>query len=322
MPPAATESHPTAPESRSHGYTLTSRIPGCDSPVEIRLVLTRDELYVPIAIRKPDGDGPFPVITMGRGNGHGGVAHVVQQVQRLSLMQDRMIERGYVVAYVNYRNEVPHLYETTPRSHNLPDDISGEVRTLKSAPTLDSDDFIATLRYLGTLDYVDAARIGAVGVSHGGEIILKAAAETTFACGVVIEGASHEFLGVETGPRAPRKGGELQYQNIEDVRRNADRKAAMERIRRIETPMLHVGRDTDHLQGIFQLAHEWMKEAGNDSTWASFDHSDHGYPFIYRSPDGAYRPDPVQSQAFELFMRFFDAHLKHRDQSFEGGGTS
>lgn len=102
-------SNPTASESPSQGHVLTDRMPGCDSAVAIHLVLARDELYVPIAIGKPAGDGPFPAITMGRGNGRGGVPHVVQQVQRLAAMQERMIERGYAVAYVNYRNEIPHL---------------------------------------------------------------------------------------------------------------------------------------------------------------------------------------------------------------------
>ena len=64
------------------------------------------------------------------------------------------------------------------------------------------------------------------------------------------------------------------------------------------------------LQGIFKLAHEWMLEADKDSTWASFDHPDHGYPYSYQEPGGAYRPDPVQQQAFDLFMQFFDERLK------------
>jgi dienelactone hydrolase len=306
----SSSSNPGAPELSSHGYVITQPVPDPHIAVDIHFVLTRDEIYVPIAVRKPSGAGPFPAIMMGRGNGRGGVPHVLQQVQRLAMMQERMIERGYVVVYVNYRNEIPHLYEESDRAHNLRDDISGESRTLKSAPTLDSDDFIAILRYLQTLPYVESTAIGAVGVSHGGEIILKAAAETTFACGVAVEGASHEFLGVDTGANAPRQGNELQYQDIEIVRRNANKAAAMERIRRIATPILHLGRDHDHLQGIFRLAHEWMHEAGKDTTWASFDHPDHGYPFIYASPDGAYRPDPVQLQAFELFMRFFDERLQ------------
>jgi dienelactone hydrolase len=304
-----------APELPSHGYAITRPVPGSDIPADYAFVLTRDEIYVPLAVRKPRGDGPFPVITMGRGDGRGGLPHVEAQVARLASMQDRMIARGYAVAYVNYRNEIPYLYGQIQQARNLADDMSGgENRTLKSAPTLDSDDLIAVFSYLRTLPYVDGKAIGAVGVSHGGETILKAAAETTIAAGVVIEGASHEFLSVDTGPKAPRRNNELQYQDIKVVRKNADKAKAMKRIRRIATPILHIGRERDHLQGIFKLAHEWMQEAGKDSTWACFDHPDHGYPFIYRTPDGAYRPDPVQQKAFDLFMNFFDRHLKGKAQ--------
>jgi dienelactone hydrolase len=302
---------PIAPERPPHGHVVKRALRGSANPMDLIFVLTRDEIYVPIAVRKPEGDGPFPLITMGRGNGRGGVQHVEAQVARLVGMQDRMIARGYVVAYVNYRNEIPHLYEAGQQAANLPDDVSGgDNRTLKSAPSLDSDDFIAIIRYLGTLPYVDPDAIGAVGVSHSGEMILKAAAQISFAAGVAIEGASHEFLSVNTGPTAPRKADEIQYQDIEVVRNNADKAAAMERIRRINTPILHIGRERDHLQGICKLAHEWMLEAGKDSTWASFDHPDHGYPYIYQQPDGSYRPDPVQQRAFDRFMQFFDERLK------------
>ena len=302
---------PVASELPSHGYVITKSVRGSSIPMDLTFVLTRDEIYVPIAVRKPQGDGPFPVITMGRGDGKGGVPHLEKQVELLASMQDEMIRRGYVVVYVNYRNEIPHLYENTGRAQNLPDDVSGGARrTLKSAPTLDSDDLISIFRYLQTLSYVNKNAIGAIGVSHSGEMILKAAAETTFAAGVALEGASHEFLSVDTGPTAPRKGTEIQYQDIEVARKNADKAKAMERIRRIETPILHVGRDTDHLQGIFKLAHEWMLEAGKESTWVSFDHPAHGYPFIYRKDDGSYQPEPIQQKAFELFMDFFDRHLK------------
>ena len=305
-------SGPVAAELPPHGYVITRPVRGSDIPVDYTFVLTRDEIYVPIGVRIPKGDGPFPAITMGRGDGRAGVPHVERQIERLNQMQERMLARGYVVVYVNYRNEIPHLYETIERAENLPDSVSGgTTRTLKSAPTLDSDDFIAILKYLRTLPYVDADRIGAVGVSHGGEMILKVAAETNLlAAGVAIEGASHEFLSVDTGPNAPRKGTEMQYQDIEVVRSNADKARAMERIRRIATPILHIGRDHDHLQGIIRLAHEWMVEAGKDSTWVSFDHPDHGYPFIYAQDDGSYAPHPYQQKAFDIFMDYFDRRLK------------
>jgi dienelactone hydrolase len=214
------------------------------------------------------------------------------------------------VAYVQYRNEIPHLYNQIERARNLADDVSGEGRTLKSTPSLDSDDMISILNYLKTLPYVHSDRIGCVGVSHSGEMILKVAAETTFACGVVIEGASHEFLCVDMGPHVARKDGVVQYNDKERVRENADKTRSMERIERIRTPILHIGRDHDHLQGIFALAHEWMVEAGKDSTWVSMDHPDHGYPYLYRGADGAFEPDAVQERAFDTFMRYFDERLK------------
>ena len=304
---------PVATRLPSHGYVFSKPVRGSSIPMDITFVLTRDEIYVPIVVRKPAGNGPFPVILMGRGDGKGGVPHIEQQVDLLASMQDEMIRRGYVIVYVNYRNEIPHLYGTTPRAQNLPDDVSGGARrTLKSAPTLDSDDFLAVMGYLQTLPYINKDAIGAIGVSHSGEMILKAAAETAFAAGVVIEGASHEFLSVDTGPAAPRKGTELQYQDIEVVKKNADKAKAMERIRRIRTPILHIGRETDHLQGIIRLAHEWMLEAGRESDWVSFDHPAHGYPYIYRKPDGSYRPEPLQQRVFDLIMVYFDRHLKKR----------
>jgi hypothetical protein len=295
-----------------HGYAASQPVTGSPHSVQPTFVWTRDEIYVPMAIRKPPGAGPFPVITMGRGNGRGGMPHVIREVERCASMQDLMIERGYVVVYVNYRNEVPHLYNEVDAAQLIQDDMTDVGRVRRSTAALDSDDFTAVLRYLQTLPYVDPDAIGAMGVSHGGEIIMKAASVTTFGAGVVIEGASHEFLVVDTGPSIPRKDGEIQYQDLEFTRAHADKARAMARIARIRTPILHVGRDSDHLQGIFKLGHEWMREAGKDSTWVSFDHPEHGYPFIYRQPDGTYRPDRVQAEAFAVIMDYFDRHLRGR----------
>ena len=301
---------PVARDLPSHGYVITKPVRGSAIPADYTFVLTRDEIYVPIALRKPPGAGPFPLIAIGRGNGRGGLPHVEAQVERIASMQDIMLERGYAVAYVSYRNEIPHLYNEIDRAHNIADDVSGEGRTLKSSPSLDSDDMISILAYLKALPYVKRDALGCVGVSHSGEMILKVAAETSFTCGVVIEGASHEFLCVDTGPRAPRKDGVMQYQDKALVRANADKARAMERIRRIETPILHVGRDRDHLQGIFELAHEWMLEAGKDSRWISLDHPDHGYPYLYRGADGSFKPDSTQRKAFDTFMAYFDERLR------------
>src|SRR6266403_1342797 len=255
-----------------HGYVVASKaIKGSDIPGDYTFVLTRDEIYVPILVRKPKGNGPFPASTMGWGEGREGMKKVEQLSERLAQMQDRMIARGYVVVTVNYRNEIPYAYEQSKPPQNLPDSISGERRMLKSGPTLDHEDLIAILRYLQSLPYVDKNGVGAVGVSHSGEMIMKASSEFTFGAGVCIEPADHEFLTVNTGPSAPRKGTEIQYHDVEVARKNAN------------------------------------KAEG----WQSFDHPTHGYVFIYNQPDGSYKPDATQAKTFEIFMDYFDKHLKH-----------
>jgi dienelactone hydrolase len=286
-------------------------VKGSRIPADYTFVLTRDEIYVPIAVRKPEGSGPFPAVTMGFGEGKRGMLKVEELIEQLAAMQDQMIARGYVVVTVNYRNEVPYLYEELQQpAYNLPDSISGGHRTLKSHSTLDHEDLIAVMKYLRTLPYVDKNAIAAMGVSHSGEMILKAAAEYNFTAGICIEPAAHEFLSVNTGPSAPRKDNEIQYNDIEVVRRNANKSAAMQRIAGIHTPILIFGRDSDHLQGIFRLTYEWMHESGKDVTWYSFDHPVHGYVFVFKQPDGSYKPDPIQQKTFDIAMTYLDQHLK------------
>src|ERR1700686_626666 len=160
----------------SHGYVVaTKAIKGSDIPGDYTFVLTRDEIYVPILVRKPKGNGPFPAITMGWGEGREGMKKVEQLSERLTQMQDRMLASGYVVVTVNYRNEIPYAYEQSKPPQNLPDSISGGQRMLKSGPTLDHEDLIAILRYVQSLPYVKKNGVGAIGVSHSGEMIMKAA---------------------------------------------------------------------------------------------------------------------------------------------------
>ena len=73
-----------APELPSHGYVMTRPVRGSSVPADYTFLLTRDEIYMPIAVRRPKGKGPFPVITMGRGNGKGGLPWIESQVERLA----------------------------------------------------------------------------------------------------------------------------------------------------------------------------------------------------------------------------------------------
>jgi len=300
------------PPNPTHSFSITRPMKGSDIPMELTFVFTQDEIYVPIVLRRPKGPGPFPAILMSAGNGTGGMPRAISTAERLVKMTDAMLARGYVVVNVEPRNEIPYLYQKQGRAIDLPDSVSGGTRVLKSNATLDSDDYIAVIKYLQAQPFIDKDAVGCVGVSHSGELIMKAASEISFAAGVPIEGATNEYLEIDNGPAAPRKDNEVQFQDVNVVQKFANKAKAMTRIKNIKVPLLVIGRDKDHQQGIFRLTYDWTKEAGKDVTWASFDHPVHGYPFMYLKADGSYQPDPIQLKAFETYMAFFDKHLKHK----------
>jgi hypothetical protein len=288
---------------------MPRKIPTSGTPYELHLVETRDEIYVPVGVRKPAGKGPFPAVLVGSGNGVGGFSRIETALYRLEPMMDEMLKRGYVVAFANYRNEIPEAYNSSDRSKNLEDTISGGARVLKSTATLDSDDYISLIEHLQNLPFVRRQDVGTIGVSHSGELQAKAASQITWGGGVLIEGASYEFLAVDTS-KAPRKDGVMQLEDPALVKKIANKQKAMERIRRMKTPFLHLGRDRDHLQGVFRTLYDWMTEAGiKDQTWNSSDHETHGYGLLYRKEDGSYAPDEMQKKSFEQWLTFFDKHL-------------
>ncbi len=301
----AEAAHPYIRVERTNAHTGT--------PWELHLVLTRDEIYVPIGVRKPVGDGPFPMILIGSGQGTDGIGKIDEYMARTETLMTRVVERGYVAAFVSYRNEVPELYNAIEGAELVADTISGGSRTLRSVPALDSDDHLAIIDHARALPYTDPDAIGAIGSSHSGEIIMKSVtAGAALAAAVPSEAAAFEYLAMDTS-RAPRDaaGEEMQLQDVEVARSIADKSRAMERIRQIDVPLLVLGRDDDHLQGIFELLYEWLTEAGKEVAWASFDHPEHGYVLL-RPREGVKVPDDVQEQAFALYMRFFDEHLKTR----------
>lgn len=97
---------------------------------------------------------------------------------------------------------------------------------------------------------------------------------------------------------------------VEKVRARINEKVARARIRTIRTPILVLGREDDHLQGIFRVSYDLLREEGKEVEWVSYDHPMHGYLFPVRGPDGVYAPDAIQEAAIDLAIDFFGRHLK------------
>jgi dienelactone hydrolase len=297
-------------ESNAPYIIIERTLPESGTAWELQLVLARDEIYVPIGVRKPDGDGPFPLILIGSGQGRDGLLKIDEAMEDVEELMDRLVERGYAAAYLNFRNEIPELYNEIAASELLADTVSGGDRRLQSVPTLDSDDYISIVEHVKALPYTDPEGIGAIGSSHSGEIILKGTALIDIGAGVPSEAAALEYLAIDVQAAPHNAAGERDLADIERARSLADKDVAMARIKKSETPLLILGRDHDHLQGVFQLAYEWLDEAGRDVRWASFDHPEHGYSLLRQRPGGPPEPDDVQNEVFDLYMAFFDEHLK------------
>lgn len=293
--------------------TIVEEVPGSDIPVELSYLETWDGLYAPIGLRLPQGPGPHPLVLLASGNGGGGMAWIRDAVANRGYIMDRLLERGYACAWIRYRTEVELGYETGGRL--VRDTRQG--RDMFNRSPLEYEDEIAIVEQLKEDPRIDRDRVGLIGMSHGGEMVLKITSEYQgIAAAVASEPASHEFLALSPDDTAfvdPETGlrniEEMQMAETEKVRSRIDMAKAKERIAGIDTPILVMGRETDHLQGIFRTSYELLAEAGKPVEWVSWDHDLHGYVYPMRGPDGAYEVNEVQESAIAGVLDFLDKHL-------------
>ena len=291
---------------------ITETVDG--QPVDLMYVETWDGLYAPIGVRKPEGAAPFPMVLLASGNGGEGMRWVRDAVRNCGYIMDRLVAIGYACAWLRYRTEVELGYHTGGRL--VRDRRQG--REMFNRAPLEYEDEIAIIEHVKTLPYVDADRIGLIGKSHGGEMVLKIASEYHgVAAAVASEPAAHEFLALTPDETAfvneatqLRNIENMQMVEVDKVRRRIDMDIGRARIASIETPILVMGRDRDHLQGIFRTTYELLAEAGKPVEWVSYDHDLHGYVYPVRGSDGRYEVDPIQMEAIAGVIGFLDRYLK------------
>ena len=74
----------------SKNITFTEEVEG--KIVEYSMIETWDGLYAPVAIRKPEGDGPFPIVLLAAGNGGEGLAWLMDAVRNRAYTMDRLVD--------------------------------------------------------------------------------------------------------------------------------------------------------------------------------------------------------------------------------------
>ncbi len=171
--------------------TIVEEVPGSDIPLELKYLETWDGLYVPIGLRLPPGDGPHPLVLLASGNGGGGMQWIRHAVADRGYIMDRLLERGYACAWIRYRTEVELGYENG--GPLIRDTRQG--RDMFNRSPLEYEDEIAIVEQLKQDPRIDADRVGLIGMSHGGEMVLKLTSEYQgIKAAVASEPAAHEFL--------------------------------------------------------------------------------------------------------------------------------
>lgn len=283
-------------------FVFTEPVQNSDIPVDITLLETVDGLYTAMGVRRPKGKGPFPIVMFFTGNGGGGVPWVRHQINNRAYTMERFLTEGYAVAWLRYRAEVWFEYTRVP-----PLEVSTHLaHQLMNRPPLEYNDLNTIVQYVKTLPYIDENKVGLIGNSHGGGMILKATAEgMDIAAAITSEPDASEVLQMD-----PSKfSGDAEYRTMDSVLPYLDKKVAMERLSRINTPILMMGREDDHLQGIFETTYAWMREAGANVEWITHDHPIHGYLIRVPKENGTYKPDDVQLEAIDEALEFFGKHM-------------
>lgn len=287
-------------------YVIQINVATAGPPLMLNMIFTDDGLYVPAIIRTPPGPGPFPaVLCMHGGSGGLGIPYLVDQVLNRGFVYDRLLAEGYAVCYTEGRAEIEWAYGT-----DIP------------AP-LDHNDIIATFRYLQRQPYINPERIALFGISHGGELQMKLISEIREGPAALVPGepAVIEYLSLQhDGPRT-EKG--LQY-NYELPDSLFDMERVWKRIEQISpsVPILILGRDSDHLQGVFRKLYEFLDRADKNVQWASWDHPVHGYQFGPRRVEtetahkqsisvleSVYQPDEIQQETLDHIVDFLNQHV-------------
>ncbi len=290
-------------------------VPGSEFPLHLIYVETADGMYAPIGLRKPEGPGPFPIILFAHMNGGLGTRWIREWTQNGSWTLEQFLKAGYAVAWMRYRAEIKEGYGIKLEEGKQ------EGRQIFNRGPFEYEDAISIIKFVKTLSYVAPDRVGYLGLSHGGEMLMKIASEYNgLRAGIASEPASIDYLARRPQKRDPNappppetlsaNTEEMQRKAVEELRERIDTAVAMERINAVKMPIFVQGRDRDHHQDIFRLNYELLRDAGKDVEWKSYDHGEHGFIFVRRNEQGLYDPDPIQVQIVKDSIAYFDRKMK------------
>jgi dipeptidyl aminopeptidase/acylaminoacyl peptidase len=261
-------------------------VPESDSPVQQAYIKSKDGLYVAAAMRKPKGEGPFPVLIHFHGAPGGrGMEKLVtwSRGDSGSPFFERFLQEGYVVVVADYRGGQNFNRLAVPPP---PDTVTY------------ADDAVAVVEHVRTLPYADKTRIFVYGVSLGGDVTMHLISRTKVRAAILGAGAPLSFLGAR-GAGAPGSVDRFKTLTVNEA-------AAQERIARIECPLLIQVGTKDALLPLDRALYEQMEKGGRKVTLEIYEN---GYHDFVMGPQGhPGREEPLMDitlAALESSLRFF-----------------
>ena len=263
-------------------------VPESVSPVQQVYIKSKDGLYIAAAMRKPKGDGPFPALIHFHGAPGGrGMEKLVtwSRGDTGSPFFERFLQEGYAVIVADYRG-------------------GQNFRTLgdymKSGGVTYADDAEAVVEFAKAQPFVDANRLHVYGVSLGGDVTMHLLSRVKLRGAILGAGAPFSFLGVQFDPNAKQED-RMKTMTV-------DRPAALERIGKIQTPLLILVGTKDSLLPVDRRLHDLMSEAGKPVRMEIYEN---GYHDFVMGPQGhAGRAEPLMDitlDALESAVKFFKA---------------
>ena len=237
-----------------------------DSPVQQSFIKSKDGAYVAAAIRKPKGDGPFPVMIMFHGAPGGrGLEQLVgwSRGDHGGPVWERFLQEGFVVVVADYRGGDWNAMNTP--SEKL---------------TTAIDDGIAVIDYVKALPYTNAAKINIYGVSLGGNLVMYLASRVS-GLHTVVTGAPFPvwFLGGSL-PEVITRG---DFSKIE-----IDEAIADANITAVQVPVLILVGTADPILPVTTRLYEELDKRGKTVRMEVYEH---GYHDFVLGPQGHARQD-------------------------------
>jgi dipeptidyl aminopeptidase/acylaminoacyl peptidase len=233
------------------------------SPVQQVYIRTKDGLYVAAAMRKPEGNGPFPVLIHFHGAPGGrGMDQITgwSRGDHGGPVMEKFLQDGYVVVVGDYRGGQSF--------QKLADAVPSDAITY-------ADDALAVVEHVRKLPYVDANRINVYGVSLGGDVVMHLLTRTTVHRAILGAPAPINFLGARDKPGTP------PADRFKTATIDADRVKAA--IAKIQTPILIQVGTADSLIHIDQILHDQLEHAGKKVRLEIYEN---GYHDFVMGPQG------------------------------------